>query len=204
MAIAIELQSDEKNIKVFYKLASKKLPKSSGTELRKNLTASLICYITRAKSENQVKQVWKQSRALDYLVYDQGVKPEHVAIEIKQRGGIEAIAKVAAKEKPRRKRQKTIAKGVSNPTIKQQLAKPSPQVQSEPTESDDWEPIKPAVEKDQGDDITTILLHVSRALKAEIEAISSGRRVKLICTRGDRGTSSAVAGVIDKVRRLEE
>jgi hypothetical protein len=203
LKIAIGLRSDVLSTKAFFKLAGKKLPGEMVDE-PKNLTAAVITYVTRAKSESAIKQAWKQARALDYLADNKGVEPKHIAKEIQERGGIEAIAKAAASEKPRRKKQAVVAKAVSKPAAKKQIAKSSPQIRSEPADDDDWDDLPLADETGSEGEMTTIVLHVSTAQKAEMEQILRSRRVKLICIRPPDGSSTAVAAVVDSIHRLKK
>ncbi|WP_338691750.1 hypothetical protein V5279_36100 [Bradyrhizobium sp. 26S5] len=180
MALVVQLRGDAAETKAFYELADKKLPKVPGSNLRKNLTAALICYVTCAKSENAVKQVWKQARALDYLIDDQGVDPKDIATEIPKRGGIEAIVKAAAQDSPRRNR---IAKSKKSKA-----------------EQDDWDEL----DTDEKQDLTTVTLQLNTKLLAEVMGVKASRRIKLICTRLDHDPSSPAVAEIQRVRRLKK
>lgn len=54
-----------------------------------------------AKGDTQKKQAWKFARAVSYLTDSEGVAPEAVAKELRKRGGIKKIARVAAESEPR-------------------------------------------------------------------------------------------------------
>jgi hypothetical protein len=53
------------------------------------------------KTESGRKLAWKRGRVIEFL-HDQGIKISKIAAEIQSRGGIEAVLKQAAEQKPRR------------------------------------------------------------------------------------------------------
>ena len=203
MALARKLRPGGSRARTFYKLANKKIPKRSVAKLSKNPTAALICYITCANNENAVKQAWKRARALDYLCDNQGVQPGNIATEIKKRGGMEAIVKVAAAEFPRRKKIAAVSKGCLGKMPKQQLNKNSLLEEQTKPEQSNWDNVKLADHKGHSDDGEMVRMYVSRATKAKIMAVPPGDDLKLICTRLDEGSTSEVVAMIKKARPLE-
>lgn len=198
MAVALALRADPVEAAAFCKRAGKKYSQSNKRRAEEKLTCLLVTYVTRIHP----KLGWKRARVLNYMVDDLGIDPENLAREIAERGGIESIANIAAREKPRRKQKGVIAKAVSKREARKQLAKSPAQVQSQSTESDQWDSFIRDDKGNQRDGITAILVHVTAAQKAEIEAIPPGRHVELICTRPAYGTSPAVAAVLETVHLL--
>jgi hypothetical protein len=98
MAIVVELRSDQSAIKAFLKLSGKRPSKTNLEKSENWLTSAVVAYVTGAKSENAIKLAWKLARGLEHLHDFHGISPENIAAEIRTRGGIEALASLAAEE----------------------------------------------------------------------------------------------------------
>jgi hypothetical protein len=61
----------------------------------------VMAYVMGAKSDSNRKIAWKRGRVIEFL-HGEGVKIAKIAAEIQSRGGIEAILRQAAEQKPRR------------------------------------------------------------------------------------------------------
>jgi hypothetical protein len=197
MAIVLELKSNEKSAKSFFKLADDTLPEESDRKLRKNLTAAVICYIKSAKTESAVKQVWKEARALDYLIEIEEVEPDDIAAEIEKRGGIEKIAKAAAQQDPRRPKVK-LGKKEAKPALQKKLKKQSslPTVEDE---DDDWSLDSNGA---GAGDLTTITVQVHPSQLSDILGLKKGQRMTWICSRVDADNDDLAVAEIQEVRPL--
>lgn len=72
-----------------------------------SLTAAVLAYITGGRSENAFKIAWKWARVIEFLHDHKKVKIARLAKEIGLGGGIESLAREAAKENPRRNTRST-------------------------------------------------------------------------------------------------
>ncbi|MBR0731567.1 hypothetical protein ABIF68_003875 [Bradyrhizobium japonicum] len=64
---------------------------------------AVLIFITDAKSEAARKKASKRARALRYLVEELGTASEDIADAIREHGGIEKLARLAAQKLPRKK-----------------------------------------------------------------------------------------------------
>jgi hypothetical protein len=69
--------------------------------IKKGIATEVLAFIMQATTMRARQLAWKRARVIDYLL-DQGVKPAAIKAELKQRGGLEAVCKLAALEAPRR------------------------------------------------------------------------------------------------------
>jgi len=102
MKVAVELRSEANLPKFLRPWRSKLLDGSS--QVAASLTASVLAYVTGARTPNSVKLAWKYARVLEYLHDKKKVPLAHLAREMKVRGGIERLTGLAAQENPRRKK----------------------------------------------------------------------------------------------------
>jgi hypothetical protein len=100
MSVALLLRA---NKKLKRKFIGHVRPKSAGknSSASINIVTEVMVYVMGAKSESNRKIAWKRGRVIEFL-HGKGVKIAKIAAEIQSRGGIEAILKQAAKQKPRR------------------------------------------------------------------------------------------------------
>jgi hypothetical protein len=191
MAIVIELRSDESAAKGFLKLSGKKIAPTKAKKTDKWLTAAAVAYVTGAKSESAVKLAWKRARVLDYLHDFHGIPPEDIAAEIRKRGGIEAVARLAAEEDPLRPKSKSDAEKIDG--TKAGFGK-GPRAHIKSASAD--EHVSGANLDDDLDDNAdsstleegTMLVRISGDLRAKLEEVGEGKPAKLIGTRaGDWG-----------------
>jgi hypothetical protein len=74
-----------------------------GKRKNRNLTQAVLIYVTKAETKADRKKVSKYARALDYLA-DKETEITKIPEAIKKGGGIESLARKAAKELPKTKR----------------------------------------------------------------------------------------------------
>jgi hypothetical protein len=67
----------------------------------KGIATEVMFYIMRARTKKARQLAWKRGRVIDFLL-EQGVKPGAMTTDLKNRGGLEAVCKQAARENPRR------------------------------------------------------------------------------------------------------
>jgi hypothetical protein len=107
MKIVVSLRNDQRDLPMMLRRVQKRL--TDPPQDASNLTATILAYVTGAKSESALKIVWKHARVLEYLHDHKKVPLAHLAREFRIRGGIEKLALKAAQECPRRtKRQKNM------------------------------------------------------------------------------------------------
>jgi hypothetical protein len=102
MSVAIDLRSNRDARKGFLRLSGAKSPKAGSKGKSGWITRAVVGFVTSARSENQLKLSSKRARVLDFLYDTHQVLPKNIPEEIRKRGGIEAIARLAAKVTPRR------------------------------------------------------------------------------------------------------
>jgi hypothetical protein len=109
MGVILKLRSSNRSLRRFLKLTKVERTVSRDDQSQSWITQAVMVYVTDAKSENAKKLAWKRARVLDHLHDFHGVPVEKIAAEIRKRGGVEAVVRLAAKENPRRP-SKAIAK----------------------------------------------------------------------------------------------
>jgi hypothetical protein len=97
--IVLLLRRDKELQRKFIRRAKLKVA-AKGTAALKVVT-EVMAYVMGVKTESGRKLAWKRGRVIEFL-HDQGIKISKIAAEIQSRGGIEAVLKQAAKQKPRR------------------------------------------------------------------------------------------------------
>lgn len=108
--------------KAFYDAAGVKKAKRQ----KRALDAEVMAFLAGAKSNAQRKLAWKRARAVSYL-HEQGVKNADLAAEIRERGGIEKVARLAAKHTPRKPKAPNSSQ---LPVAKDAAAKLDPEVEA--------------------------------------------------------------------------
>ncbi|WP_156041981.1 hypothetical protein [Bradyrhizobium sp. URHD0069] len=97
--IVLLLRRDKELQRKFIRRAKLKVA-AKGTAALKVVT-EVMAYVMGVKTESGRKLAWKRGRVIEFL-HDQGIKIAKIAAEIQSRGGIEAVLKQAAAQKPRR------------------------------------------------------------------------------------------------------
>lgn len=204
MATVVELRSDESAVKAFLKLSGKKSPPVKSKKVEDWLTAAVVTYVTAAKSENAVKLAWKRARVLDYLYDVHAISTEKIADEIRSRGGIEAIAKEAMKENPRRpKAQNEKAASAANKSPFKSTNAHRESASDDTNGAEDWDALSNKGHQ-RGGEHSQIAVHISAALRAKLLAVKSTRRVRMIGVRVDTDDWLDVVLEIQDVRRLKD
>lgn len=93
MSIALAIEADPESNKDFLKRVEQKSDAVYGA----------MIFITEAKSEGARKKAWKGARALRYLVEEVSVPLDKIPEAMRERGGVEKLARLAAQGQPRRK-----------------------------------------------------------------------------------------------------
>jgi hypothetical protein len=187
MAIVVEIRGDEAATKAFSQL-SKKVRPAGSQDSKSWITGAAVAYVTGAKSENAIKIAWKRARGLDHLHDFHGIPPEDIAAEIRKRGGIEAVARIAAEEDPRRQKSESdVGNGGKAKTGKATSGK-EPHRPLKAASADELAGVDQ--DDDPGDkpgsstlDDGTMLVGINGALRAELEEVAEGESVELIVTR---------------------
>lgn len=93
MAISLAVEADERLRARFHE----KVGRTDDT------VYAVLIFITDAKSKAAKKKASKRARALHYLVEELGTASEDIADAIREQGGIEKLARLAAQNQPRKK-----------------------------------------------------------------------------------------------------
>jgi len=134
----------------------------------------------------------KRARGLEHLHDFHGISPENIAAEIRTRGGIEALASLAAEENPRRpKDQSNGGKGVTSKSSSKSgssaVEDPDEERTSEDPDDDFGDDSEsPRVNDRAANDGDTLLVSISAELRSKLQAIKVGRRVKVIGVRAEK------------------
>jgi hypothetical protein len=102
MSVILTLRSSERALQRFLKLTKAKNKMSPDDVAQSWITKVVMEYVMDAKSESAKKIAWKRARVLDHLHDFHGILPRNIAVEIRERGGIEAVIRLAAEEDPLR------------------------------------------------------------------------------------------------------
>ena len=97
--IVLLLRKDKELLRKFIRRAKLKVAAKGKAVLK--VVTEVMAYIMGVKTESGRKLAWKRGRVIEFL-HDQGIKISKIAAEIQSRGGIEAVLKQAAEQKPRR------------------------------------------------------------------------------------------------------
>jgi hypothetical protein len=141
---------------------SKKVLKHIGERKNRDLALTVVTFLTGAKTEYGRQRASKFTRALTYLTDVKQVAADDIAKAIKDAGGIEKLARTAAKETPRTKRANAAKSKLDE-------------------ESDDEAALK--VRKSSGERRfapNRLKLMVSSALTEKLSKVPLGRKVKMI------------------------
>lgn len=93
MSIALAIEADPESNNEFLK----------HVEQESDVVYAAMIFITEAKSEGARKKAWKGARALRYLVEEVSVPVDKIPEAMRERGGVEKLARLAAQGQPRRK-----------------------------------------------------------------------------------------------------
>jgi len=118
--------SDALGVTICLKKSSTKRQKLEdylGTSDRKKLPSRVMRFIMGASTKNQKRLADKRARAMSYLHDELGVSPKDVPEAIRENGGIEKLARMAAKRKRSEpsdpaKRSKEHTPGIANSTTR--------------------------------------------------------------------------------------
>src|SRR5258705_1816030 len=75
----------------------------AGLGRKEKIILEAMAFMMGAKSESQRKIAWKRARAVEFL-HNDGIELDALEEELKSRGGLEAVAREAARVDPRRDR----------------------------------------------------------------------------------------------------
>jgi hypothetical protein len=81
-----------------------KVLRKIGKRKNRSLTLAVVTYVIKAKTNAERQKASKYSRALEYLTQIKNTEPAKIPEAIKKAGGIERLARKAAKELPKTKR----------------------------------------------------------------------------------------------------
>jgi hypothetical protein len=186
MAIVVEIRGDEAATEAFSQL-SKKVRPTGSQDSKSWITGAAVAYVTGAKSENAIKIAWKRARGLDHLHDFHGIPPEDIAAEIRKRGGIEAVARIAAEEDPRRqKSENDVGNGGKTRTGRATSGK-GPHRPLKAASANEYVSDSNDEPDDEQDSSTleegTLLVRINDDLIAELKKVAVGEPVELIGTR---------------------
>jgi len=203
MSIAVDLRSNRESRERFLRLSGAKSPKAGSKGKSGWITRAVVGFVTSAKSENQIKLSSKRARVLEFLYDTHNVLPKDIPAEIRKQGGIEAIARLAAKVNPRRATDGDDAKGrksKSSARAESDVGKESEHDQQNNGDelNDDSNSKRAAGPADGGDDRLTI--HIRRRLRKKLFAGPLETPVKLIGILTNNGHSNEKT--IFKVRKV--
>jgi hypothetical protein len=162
MGEVLKLRSNKSELEKFLKEARIKQPAANENHNKSSswLAKAVMVFVLNPKSENAKKLAWKRARIGEHLLDFHGIPVDRIAEEIRKRGGFEAVASLAAKENPLRRK----------------------------SESDDvkrGESTTDSASKSRKEG--TLLLSINGELSAKLAAVAAGTRVKLIGTRSAGG-----------------
>jgi hypothetical protein len=102
MSAVVEFRSNDSALEEFLELSGAERPKGDFSKSNSWITTTVIVYVVNAKSENARKLAWKYVRILEHLHDFHRIPIEEIPAEIRDRGGIEAVVRLAAEENPLR------------------------------------------------------------------------------------------------------
>jgi hypothetical protein len=192
MAIVIEIRRDKATAKAFSRLSEKVRPKGS-QDSKSWITGAAVAYVTGAKSKNAIKIAWKRARVLNYLHDFHGISPKNIAVEIRERGGIEAIIRLAAEEDPLRPKSSSDDEKESDKktgaTLKSRGGSKSSTDYESSSADDDESGNKTKSSRGRGhtasDDHDTLRVSIDQCLRRKLLGLAVGKLGKLIGLRTD-------------------
>ena len=206
MAVAVDLRSNANARSRFFKLSGATFPKVGSKGKNSWITRAVVKFVTSAKSDNQIKLCSKRACVLDFLYDTHNVLPKNIPEEIRKRGGLEAIARLAAKVTPRRATDDGDGKGSkskSSASAESDVVKESKGDQRTPGDElhDDSNSKRAAGPAGGGDDRLTI--RIRRRLRKKLFALPLETPVKLIgiLTNNGRSNEKTIFEVRKVVRR---
>jgi hypothetical protein len=100
MSAVVEFRSDQSALEGFLRLSEAERPKKDGRKSKSWITTAVVVYVMNARSENAKKLAWKYARILEHLHDFHQIPIDDIPAEIRDRGGIEAVVRLAAEENP--------------------------------------------------------------------------------------------------------
>src|SRR5450631_3000124 len=178
--VVLLLRKDKKLEREFIRRAKLKVPAKGKAALK--VVTEVMAYVMGVKTESGRKLAWKRGRVIEFL-HGQGIKIARIASEIQSRGGIEAVLKQAAKQKPRRDKGSTGRKANAKKRVAV-IATSHHETDCDPADRDESEAAArspAATRRNDGQVIMPMLIDLSdRDMLTELPA---GSRVRLIATR---------------------
>ena len=138
-----------------------------------------MVYVIGAKSESKRKRAWKYGRAVQYLS-EIGIPLGDLEREVKKRGGLEAVAKEAAQQQPRRRKNTESASATTRSAPKLDLPKRAAGIQTGEAASNRSGNAARDLPNDQK---TSLLIEIQMSDLDELRELKPGERIKLITTR---------------------
>jgi len=172
--VAIKIRKSSTKKKNFCELAGIR----RRVQLRKgfDIARSVMVYVMGARTKSQLQLAWKRTRAVQYL-HDDGVKLIDLEAEIRKRGGLESVAREAAKKDPRRK---------PPPLIKLAGRKPKGFQEEDDDDDEDVVGTFPKASFGRNDGPTTIVVELNASDLDHIrKGTSAGQKIGMIVTRGN-------------------
>ena len=150
------------------------------------LAKAVMVYVTDAKSENAKKLAWKRARVVEHLHDFHGVPVGKIAAEIRKRGGVEAIARLAAEEDPLRPKSKSDAKKKGGTSARSGKGPRRPLTAASADEHISGEDSNDEPDDEPGSSTLeegTLLVRMNADLIAELKEVAVGEPVELIGKR---------------------
>jgi hypothetical protein len=201
MSAVVEFRSDQSALEGFLRLSEAERPKKDGGKSKSWITTAVVVYVTNAKSENAKKLAWKYARILEHLHDFHQIPIDDIPAEIRDRGGIEAVVRLAAEENPirQKKDESNTKKGdhIGKPNCKFGSKKVSPKLPKSAAadkssfgddtddESNKKADASGACGHTGSDDYDTLRVSIDHRLRRKLLGLAVGRRVKLIGIRTD-------------------
>jgi hypothetical protein len=207
MSAVVEFRSDQSALEGFLRLSEAERPKKDGGKSKSWITTAVVVYVTNAKSENAKKLAWKYARILEHLHDFHQIPIHDIPAEIRDRGGIEAVVRLAAEENPIRQKDESDTKKddyigkqkckLGSKKLSAKLPKSAVVDRSSfDDDTDDESNVKADASGASGrtgsDDYDTLRVSIDHRLRRKLLGLAVGRRVKLIGIRTDEGGQGSV------------
>lgn len=186
---AVVIQKSNHRRKAFFALVGIR----PSQQKKVNFVTEMMAYVISAKSDSKRKRAWKYGRACQYLA-ETGTRLIDLEAEIKKRGGLEAVAKEAAQQRPRRP--KVALRSTTRAVPKLGLQNRSADIQLEKAASRKSENVVLELPNDQR---ASLLVEIKMSDLDELRELNPGAQIKLITTRLRDGRHLLR---VNRVRRL--
>ena len=174
--IVLLLRKDKELLRKFIRRAKLKVAAKGKAVLK--VVTEVMAYIMGVKTESGRKLAWKRGRVIEFL-HDQGIKISKIAAEIQSRGGIEAVLKQAAEQKPRRDK---VHSDTKNSVKKRETVVAKSSHKQDRDESDSANTGLPATtRRNDGQVVMPVLVNLSD--RDMLVGPPVGSRVKIFATR---------------------